>query len=163
MKMREFKPEDLPEIMDIANAAWKDIRKMSRAALGDTISDLFHPAGDDFSKGEQIRKMVEWGGHHIALCEYEGSIVGFITLRCSGFVGEICDNAAKPGTGLKGVGQTMYKYALEYFRASGMKVVRVTTGLDEAHAPARRAYQRAGFDRHLDSVTYYMELEPHQK
>ena len=44
-------------------------------------------------------------------------------------------------------------------RAAGVKVVRVTTGLDWAHAPARRAYERAGFRRHLDSVTYYMELD----
>ena len=39
------------------------------------------------------------------------------------------------------------------------KVVKVTTGLDWAHAAARRAYERAGFKKHLESTTYYMELE----
>jgi len=38
-------------------------------------------------------------------------------------------------------------------------VVSVTTGLDYAHEPARKAYQRAGFSRKLESVTYYMELD----
>ena len=42
---------------------------------------------------------------------------------------------------------------------NGQKVVKVFTGLDWAHAPARRAYERAGFKRHLDSTTYFMELE----
>ena len=40
-----------------------------------------------------------------------------------------------------------------------IKVAKVTTGLDWAHAPARRAYERAGFKRHLDSTTYYLDLE----
>ena len=35
-----------------------------------------------------------------------------------------------------------------------MIAVTVSTGLDEGHAPARRAYERAGFEKHLDSVTY---------
>ena len=47
---------------------------------------------------------------------------------------------------------------LDYFREQGMVVAKVFTGLDEAHAPARRAYQRAGFDHSLEHVTYYMEL-----
>ena len=44
--------------------------------------------------------------------------------------------------------------ALEEMRQEGMIAVTVSTGLDEGHAPARRAYERAGFEKHLDSVTY---------
>ena len=39
-------------------------------------------------------------------------------------------------------------------RAEGMKIITVNTGLDEGHAPARRAYERAGFTAPLESVTY---------
>ncbi|MBR4662439.1 MAG: hypothetical protein IKO93_01065 [Lentisphaeria bacterium] len=53
----------------------------------------------------------------------------------------------------------MYRYILEKFRQEGVKVAKVTTGLDWAHAPARRAYERAGFKRHLDSTTYYLDLK----
>ncbi|MBR7104436.1 MAG: GNAT family N-acetyltransferase [Lentisphaeria bacterium] len=159
MDMRTYRPEDLAAVMEIANKAWQEIRKMSRAALGDRISDLFHPGGDAVSKGIQVREQIESGLYHIAVCEHEGEIVGFITTRIEGFSGEICNNAARPGTGLKGVGQLMYQYALEYFRSRGVKVVQVTTGLDDAHAPARRAYERAGFTRRLESVTYFMELD----
>jgi len=39
-----------------------------------------------------------------------------------------------------------------------MLYAKVQTGLDEAHAPARRAYERAGFKTRLESVAYYMDL-----
>lgn len=159
MHMREYRSEDLEAVMSIANAGWKEIRKMSRQEWGDKIADLINPAGDDVSKGLQVKEQIESGIYHIAVCEHEGEIVGFITTHTDGIFGEICNNAAKAGTGLKGIGQTMYKYALDRFRSEGVKVAQVTTGLDYAHAPARKAYERAGFSRHLDSVTYYMDLD----
>lgn len=159
MDIREYRPEDLERIMEIANTAWKPIRQMSREALGDTISDLFHPKGDAVSKGLEVKWQIECGQYNIAVCEHEGVVVGFITWMIKDFMGEICNNAADSSSGLKGIGQTMYKYVLEQFRRSGVKVVKVSTGLDWAHAPARRAYERAGFKRHLDSTTYFMELE----
>lgn len=159
MNMREYRPEDLHAVMAIANAAWQPIRKMSREALGDKLSDLFNPAGDAVSKGLQVKEQIDSGRYGIAVCEHEGRVVGFITWNVEGPVGQICNNAALPDSGVKGVGQTMYQYVLQRFREAGAKVVKVVTGLDRAHAPARRAYERAGFTRHLDSTTYFMELD----
>lgn len=159
MIMREYKPDDLEAVMAIANAGWKEIRKMSRAALGDRIADMFNPAGDDKSKGLQVKEQIDSKLYNIDVCEHDGEVVGFITYHHNGVIGEICNNAAKPGTGLKGIGQTMYKFVLDKFRAEKVKVVKVTTGMDYAHEPARKAYERAGFSRHLDSTTYYMELD----
>lgn len=159
MNMRPYCSEDLEKVMDIANIAWQPIRKMSRETLGDTIADLLNPAGDDRSKGLQVKAQIESGNYRIAVCEHEKEIVGFITFSINGIWGEICNNGALSSAGVKGIGQIMYKYALEEFRKAGVKVVKVTTGLDWAHAPARRAYERAGFKKHLDSTTYFMELD----
>ena len=159
MNMREYKSEDLAKVMEIANIAWRPIRQMSREALGDTIADILNPAGDDCSKGLQVKAQIESGQWGIAVCEHEGEVVGFITYSINGIWGEICNNGALTSTGLKGIGQTMYKFVMEEFRKAGVKVAKVTTGLDWAHAPARRAYERAGFKKHLDSTTYYMELD----
>ena len=159
MNMREYKSEDLAKVMEIANIAWRPIRQMSRETLGDTIADILNPAGDDCSKGLQVKAQIESGQWGIAVCEHEGEVVGFITYSINGIWGEICNNGALTSTGLKGIGQTMYKFVMEEFRKAGVKVAKVTTGLDWAHAPARRAYERAGFKKHLDSTTYYMELD----
>lgn len=159
MNMRPYRDEDLHKVMEIANIAWRPIRKMSRAALGDSIANILNPDGDDVSKGLQVKDQIESGAWGIAVCEHEGELVGFITYTINGIWGEICNNGALTATGLKGIGQTMYKYVMAEFRKAGVKVVKVTTGLDDAHAPARRAYERAGFSKHLDSTTYYMELD----
>jgi hypothetical protein len=39
-----------------------------------------------------------------------------------------------------------------------MSYATVQTGLDEGHAPARRAYERAGFDISHSRITYYRKL-----
>ena len=158
MIMREYSSGDLKQVIDIANAAWQPIREMSRKTLGDAIANLLNPDGDAGSKGIQVKDQIESGFYGIAVCEHDEQVVGFITWHIEGCIDEICNNAARPDTGLKGIGQTMYHFVLDEFRKIGVKAVKVTTGLDLAHAPARRAYERAGFQRHLDFTTYYMEL-----
>ena len=159
MNMREYRNEDLAEVMKISDIAWEPICRMSRNSLGDAIANILKPEGDAKYKGLQVKAQIESGQYGIAVCEHDGQIIGFITWRIVGRIGEICNNAARPETGLKGIGQTMYRFVMDEFRKAGVKVVWVTTGLDWAHAPARRAYERAGFKKHLDSTTYYMELE----
>ncbi len=159
MNMREYRPEDLETVMNIANEAWKPIRKMSNAALGPEIVKRLNPPGSDNSKGQQLKQQIDCGKYGIAICEHEGAVVGFITWKIDGITGDICNNAALPGSGLKGIGQMMYKYVLDIFRKEGVKVAKVTTGMDWAHAPARRAYERAGFKNRIDSTTYFMELD----
>lgn len=159
MNIREYRESDLPDVMAIANEAWAPIRRMSREALGDAISDRLRPEGDGVSKGLEVKSQLESGQYGILICEHENAVVGFITFKIEGDMGIICNNAAKKETGLKGIGQTMYHALLQLFREKSLKTVQVTTGLDWAHAPARRAYERAGFKRCLDSRTYFMDLE----
>ena len=155
MIIRQYLESDLEQIMEIADSAWKPIIEMSREALGSSIFARLRRV----SKGMQVKAQIESGEYHIRVCEHENRIVGFITFRIDGELGTICNNAARPHTGLKGIGQLMYQSVLQIFREAHVKTVQVMTGLDPAHAPARRAYERAGFHRYLDSRTYYMDLE----
>jgi len=159
--IRAFCDSDREVIIDIANRAWAPIRRMSRNALGDKISDLLvGSAGDSRSKGEEVRRKTENAPGDILVCEEDGKVVGFICFTTDNEkkIGTIGNNARDPECDLKGIGQQMYQAVFEIFRKRGMQAARVTTGLDDAHAPARRAYERAGFNRKLTSVTYYMEL-----
>ncbi|MGN0870981.1 MAG: GNAT family N-acetyltransferase [Victivallales bacterium] len=115
------------------------------------------------SRNSKEKQLAAHLKHHpgcFYVAERGGKIVGFITFYCDAErkVGIISNNAVDPFCGEKGVGQEMYRAALEYFRKAGMLLAQVTTGLDEAHAPARRAYERAGFDLHTEAVTYTMKL-----
>lgn len=160
MQMRQYQECDLESIVALANKAWREIRKMSRQALGDKIADVLNPQGDAVSKGEQVRAMALKSPENFMVCEDAGRVVGFIYFwmdQQSG-VGEIGNNAADADCGLKGIGQTMYRAVLSHFKANGIKVASVSTGLDPAHERARKAYARAGFNKSLSSIRYYMDL-----
>lgn len=159
MEVRDYVRKDLPEVVKIANAAWRPIRRMTRQKLGEEISNILHPGGDAVSKGIEVAGQIESGEYAVKVCVDSGCVVGFITFKITGEIGEICNNAALPDSGLKGIGQCMYRAVLDAMRLAGVRVVMVSTGLDEAHAPARRAYERAGFHRRLESVTYYLNLK----
>jgi hypothetical protein len=52
----------------------------------------------------------------------------------------------------------MYRHVLEHFRSQGLRFACLNTGLDPAHAPARRAYEAVGFDRQVPVVEYWQDL-----
>jgi hypothetical protein len=52
----------------------------------------------------------------------------------------------------------MYRHVLDHFREQGLRFAHVDTGLDDAHIPARRAYEAAGFDRQVPTVDYWQDL-----
>ncbi len=160
MQMRQYQDGDLESVVALANKAWRDIRKISRQALGDKISDVLNPQGDAVSKGEQVRAAIEKTPENFWICEDAGRVVGFISfwLDQQSGVGEIGNNAADADSGLKGIGQMMYRAVLSHFQANGIKVACVSTGLDPAHERARKAYQRAGFTKNLTSIRYYLDL-----
>ncbi|MCI0882720.1 MAG: GNAT family N-acetyltransferase, partial [Chloroflexi bacterium] len=58
----------------------------------------------------------------------------------------------------RGIGTHMYTFVLDWLKGQGMKVISVSTGGDPSHAPARRAYEKAGFTCAIPSVRYYLEI-----
>ena len=158
--VRNYQPKDLPFIKDIANRAYRDILEMFRQAYGDELLNIVYPC-----PGEHIGSRVQlYCNDHpelVRICEEEGrEIIGFVlfSIDCDKKIGLISYNAVDPECRLKGVGQQMYKAVLDNFRAEGMLYATVMTGSDEAHAKARRAYERAGFNIHHEDVNYYIKL-----
>ena len=43
-------------------------------------------------------------------------------------------------------------------RKEGLRYAQVTIGLDVRHAPARKAYAKAGFEKGFGSITYTQKL-----
>jgi GNAT superfamily N-acetyltransferase len=157
--IRKYKPDDLTVIMDIGNKAWREIYKMFRESYGDELFQIIVPNVTTV-KGEQIKSHCERHPEWVFICEEKGRIVGFISfsLDLGKKIGIIGNNAKDPDCNLEGIGQQMYKAVFEYFREHGMVYANVHTGLDYAHAPARRAYERAGFNIRHEDVDYYMKL-----
>jgi N-acetylglutamate synthase-like GNAT family acetyltransferase len=157
--IRKYKPDDLGIIMDMGNRAWSNIYKMFREAYGDELFQIIVP-NEKTRKGDQIKSHCENHPEWVFICEEGGQIVGFITftLDFEKKIGEIGSNAKEPNCNLKGIGQQMYKAVLDYFQKQGMRYAKVHTGLDYAHAPAKKAYEMAGFNIYHEDIDYYMKL-----
>lgn len=87
-------------------------------------------------------------------------IVGFVSfsINADKRTGEIGLNAVHPDHASRGIGTKMYAYAMARMKECGMELATVSTGGDPSHAPARRAYEKAGFGPALPSVCLYKIL-----
>ena len=70
------------------------------------------------------------------------------------------DNSVGADFAGKGIGSFMYRYIITEAKRRGAKYAAVCTGLDDGHAPARRAYEKSGFTRSsaIETIDYYMSV-----
>lgn len=144
----------------IAINAWQGPYKDYEEILG---HDLFEKIFPDWHKSKADAMEPFFKGHpekHAYIVLDEGRIAGFITclLDFDKEVGTICNNAVDPEFQGRGYGTRMYEFILDMFRMEGMKAAAVATMDEDAYLPARKAYEKAGFDKRLRRLTYYMEL-----
>jgi GNAT superfamily N-acetyltransferase len=111
-------------------------------------------------KTGQNRRLFERHPDWLWVLEKDGQVIGFVTFYLipeQGY-GHIDNNGVDPAFAGKGWGTFMYRHVLEHFRHQGLRYAHVDTGLDPAHIPARRAYERVGFDRQVPTVEYWQDL-----
>lgn len=156
-KILPCKEDYIEKAIEITYIAWESVFEKYREALGDKIfADLY---GDwKAQKYNRVYKGLTSGRGYVALVN--GEVAGFIFYEIDEGKkkGIVEENAVHPEYRGLGIAGKMYDFVLLKMREEGMKYAMVTTGLDEAHAPARRAYEKAGFDKTLESVRYFMEI-----
>lgn len=157
--IRPARDGDLGRVAEIARAAWIRVHESSQKILGKELHAVLC-AGWAGRKEEAIRQFWREHPEDMFVVEREGEILAFITFRTDERtrIGTIGNNAVDPAVQSRGIGTRMYEHVLDHFRGCGMKYACVHTGLDEGHAPARRAHEKAGFDIAKPDVTYYKYL-----
>ena len=157
--IRDLAPADVEAVVEIAVAAWEPIFASFREIFGEDLFALACPNWQE-AKARQVRTACEAPEQaNVCVAELDGRVVGFATCYAKGSgVGEIGNNAVHPGFQHRGIAQRLYARAFERLEALGMRFVEVSTGGDPSHAPARRAYEKAGFEIRLPKVTYYRKL-----
>ena len=158
--IRDLRPADVEAAVEIALAAWAPIFASFRRIMGDDLFTALHPDCQK-RKARQVRSACDPGDRaSVSVAEKDDRIVGFITFYTNDAtrVGEIGNNAVHPDFQGQGIGTRMYRHVFEKMREAGMRFVKVSTGGDPSHAPARRAYEKAGFSIKVPSVDYYRAL-----
>jgi ribosomal protein S18 acetylase RimI-like enzyme len=158
--IRPFKPGDLPALQRIRRAAFAPVFRSFAEIVGTPIADIAFAEAD----AEQARLLdsicTSGSGHHLWVVTLGEKIVGFVscTIDTDRRIGEIGLNAVHPDHAGQGVGTEMYRHVITRMKELGMAIVTVGTGDDPSHAPARRAYEKAGFGPAIPSVHLYRLL-----
>lgn len=152
--IRRATEADGDAIAAIAKEAWRPIFEGYRAQLGEEIFHFLYPTDPLEKKQDEVRCAA--CGDACFVAEYEGKVVGFATYLIEGKLGVLGNNAVSMRG--KGIAGMLHARIFEELKAIGCTAVRVRTGLDEAHAPARRAYEKDGFTNTLSDITYFKML-----
>ena len=158
--IRPARAEDITCIKEITIHAWQTIYADYEARMGEELFSLLHPDDWQDEKASQVADHFQGWPEWCLVSELNGQVVGFITfvLKHAQKIGEIGNNAVDPDCQGCGIGSAQYAYVLTLFREEGMAYAMVGTGLDEAHAPARAAYERVGFELMIPMGGYYRKL-----
>ncbi len=147
---------DIEAAAQIGGEAWTPIFECFRAQLGD---ELFEACiGLDWKERKINAVRQEMAREESYVTKVDGKVAAFISFRVRGQYAEILGNAVAPEYQGKGYGTAQYRFVLDRMREAGAKYVSVTTGGDDGHAPARRAYEAVGFKAFTPSRTYRMKL-----
>jgi ribosomal protein S18 acetylase RimI-like enzyme len=158
--IRPYAALDLPALHAIRAAAFAPVFASFRNIVGPEIAQL-GLAHAEKEQADLLDAIVRpESGHATAVVEIDNKPVGFVSWKSdiAPGVGEITLNAVHPDHGGRGIGTALYERALAALRAAGMQLATVGTGGDPSHAPARRAYEKAGFSVHLPSIYMYRKL-----
>ncbi len=160
MQIRPYTPADLPALHAVRTAAFAPVFASFRNIVGPEIAILGLATAEQEQADLLDAIANPDSGHTIAVAEIGDAPVGFVSWKTNiaPSVGEITLNAVHPDHGGRGIGTALYEHALAALKAAGMQLATVGTGGDPSHAPARRAYEKAGFSVHLPSIYMYRKL-----
>lgn len=158
--IRAATPADAERMQAIRAAAFAPVFASFRAILGDELYQIAYAHEVQAQATYLAGLLAPDSGWELYAAEHGGAIVGFVSLQLNHTttVGEIGLNAVDPAWAGQGIGTAMYRFALDRMRAAGMRAATVSTGGDESHAPARRAYEKAGFATGIPSIWYCQPL-----
>jgi ribosomal protein S18 acetylase RimI-like enzyme len=160
MNMRPFEASDLPALQRVRQAAFKPVFQSFRDIVGEDIYAIAL-AKSDAEQAELLDSLCKPdSAHQVFTVTIDQDIAGFVTfsLNREKRMGEIGLNAVHPDHAGRGIGTRMYEFVMTRMKESGMLLATVGTGGDPSHAPARHAYQKAGFGPALPSVYMYKLL-----
>lgn len=151
---------DFSDCTDIAIKAWEKGYSEYNDILGEELFGIIFPEWEK-AKADSMEPYFKKSRDFMSFKVLSGNlIVGFITARLdySKKVGTICNNAISPEFQGRGLGSMMYDFILKFFKDEGMVAAEVSTMNEDSYLPARKAYEKAGFEKKLEKRTYFMKL-----
>ncbi|MAU09784.1 MAG: GNAT family N-acetyltransferase [Anaerolineaceae bacterium] len=156
--IRPYEPTDLEPLYELTLLAFEPVFASFRQLLGPGIFPNLYPNWQQ-SQTDWVDTLVREDKYSVWVAVIEGNPVGLIaySLDLEKQTAEVQFLVVHPDYQNDGIGTELNTLALEKMREAGIKLVEVGTGGDDSHAPARRAYEKAGYTP-LPLVRYYQSL-----
>lgn len=158
--IRPFEPDDKQTLDQIRILAFQPVFRSFRALLGEEIGPIVVAAAEQEQADYFDELCNSTSSHSVFVALVDGKTVGFASasLDPDTKIGELGFAAVHPEFAGQGIGTQLCEHCLAHMTAAGMKVAAVGTAGDPSHAPARRAYQKAGFGPTIPSLWMYRTL-----
>ena len=158
LQIRAVHEEDVEAVVGLSLAAWVPVFDSFQQILGEQIYHAIWPEWRK-SQRESIEAVCRDAETQVLVAEVDGRVVGFLAyeLHSEDRTAEVILLAVDPAYQNQGIGTELNCVALEQIEEAGINLVRVETGGEPSHAPARRSYEKAGYTG-LPLVRYFKKL-----
>lgn len=143
-----FRSHHADAVIDLTVDAWSPVFAETKEEVPGFVYDNFYPDGWDVRQKADVTALLEGEPGTIWLAMADGVLAGYVGIRFhpEDHMGEVCITAVAQRHRRQGVGRRLLEFAEQHIRAGGMKMIMVETVGDSGHAPARRAYEKFGFE-----------------
>lgn len=127
--------------------------------MNPTVYRAFYADGWHVSQTQAVEETCTSADTKVWFAVEAETTVGFVAAKLheEDSMGEIYMVAVDPDWQGQGIGSALIDHALNWMKVSGMAIAMVETGGDPGHAPARYAYEKAGFEQ-LPIARYFKSL-----
>jgi ribosomal protein S18 acetylase RimI-like enzyme len=157
VRTRPFVESDLAGIVDLSLLAWETVFQSFERVLGPRVFPILYPDWRKTQAEGVAGACRATDKYHTLVAELDGRVVGFIVHELKGDTGEVVLLAVHPEFQKRGIATQLNVAALDAMKAAGVKMAVAETGGEDGHAPARRAYEKAGYTG-LPLVRYFKDL-----
>lgn len=160
LEIRSASDQDVPDLVDLTLRAFIPIFESFPKILGAEIYRRIWPDWRACQAGAVEAFCEAHEEHTVLVADVDGNAVGFVVydLDDKTKTGTVQLIAVHPGYQNRGIGTGLSEAAAKEMSERGMTLAQVETGGDVSHAPARRAYEKAGYTG-LPLVRYFKTLK----
>ncbi|MEO1591934.1 MAG: GNAT family N-acetyltransferase [Cyanobacteria bacterium J06632_22] len=148
MKIQPYESSHLGAVVQLSMRAWAPVFMSIQTSLNAEVYQAFYPETWQVSQQKAVEDVCAAEDVKVWVAVETEQPVGFVAakLHPEDKMGEIYMMAVDPDCQGRGIGSALIDHALSWMKETGMAIVMVETGGDPGHAPARRAYESAGFE-----------------
>jgi ribosomal protein S18 acetylase RimI-like enzyme len=158
MQIEPYAPSQADTVAELSLRAWPPVFDSLKEALAPAVWEQFYPGGWRVSQEKSVRDTCANADFKTWVAIEGGAVVGFVAVRFhESKLGEIYMIAVDPDYQRRGIAMALTDFAVDRMKEAGMEIAMVETGGDWGHAPARAAYEKAGF-RVLPLARYFKKI-----